>query len=197
MSNTDSRTYQTPATVPKVHRVGGREPDGSPTYIGPWTFSTKMVRDVVEGALRGRVLNACAGKTKLTHSDEIVRNDLNPERDADYNADVCEIDETFDERSFDTVVFDPPFDQAQADDHYESMHARQLAPARKKLAALVRPGGVFVELGWNLHSIGMASTDWERAETHIYDRGPTLQPVYLLIDRRHSRQADLSEAAHV
>lgn len=166
-----------------IHRVGGREPDGSPTYIGPWTFRTKMVRTIVEENLTGRVLNACAGKTKLTHGGgEVVRNDLNPERDADFHIDVCDVDEHFEEDSFDTVVFDPPFDQEQAEEHYESMHARQLVPARKKLIKLVRPGGRFVELGWNLQAAN-EQPGWSREAVHIYDRGPTLQPVFLTVDR--------------
>jgi hypothetical protein len=178
-----------------VHRVGGKEPDGTPTHVGKWTFQTKMIRDVVEGAIEGRVFNACAGKTELTHAGEVVRNDANPERDAEMHVDVCEIDEHLSPESFDSVVFDPPFDQAQADEHYESMHARQLAPARRKLAELVRPGGVFVELGWNMHS-PHAFDGWKREAVHLYDRGPTLQPVFLTVDRRTSRQTTLAGTEH-
>lgn len=167
-----------------MHQVGGREPDGSPSFIGPWTFRTKMVRDIVEDHLTGRVLNACAGKTELTHTAEIVRNDLNPDRDAEYHYDVCEIDEHFDENSFDTVVFDPPFDQAQADEHYKSMHARQLEPARQALATLVRPGGAIIELGWNAHGAS-SYPGWSRDELHIFQRGPCLQPVFLVVDRNY------------
>lgn len=170
-----------------IHRVGGRNRDGSPSFIGPWTFECDQVRRVVEDALTGEVFNACAGKTKLRHSENIIRNDLNPERDADYHVDVGEIDEVFDEDSFDCVVFDPPFDQSQADEHYESMHARDLVPARKKLIALVRPGGVFVELGWNLQSAN-EQRGWTREAVHIFDRGPTLQPVFLTVDRNHQRR---------
>lgn len=170
-----------------IHRIGGRNRDGSPSFIGPWTFQCDQVRRVVEDALTGRVLNACAGKTKLNHSGEIVRNDLNPERDADHHVDVGTIDELFEPDTFDTVVFDPPFDQGQADEHYESMHARQLVPARKKLIELVRPGGVFVELGWNLQSAS-EQRGWGRDALHIFDRGPTLQPVFLTVDRNHQRR---------
>ncbi len=169
-----------------VHNVGGREPDGSPTYIGPWTFETKMVRDVVEDAIEGRTLNACAGKTKLEHDGEIVRNDVNPEMDADHHYDVMEINEHFEPGSFDSVVFDPPFDQSQSEEHY-GMHDTRRGPARRKLADLVRRGGVFVELGWNDHGPGLGYDDsWYREECHRYRRGPSYQPVFLTVDRRRT-----------
>ena len=97
-----------------VHRVGGKHPDGKPIAIGRWTFEAPQVRSVVESecGVDTNVLNACAGKTKLsTHKRQVVRNDLNPERSAHTHYDVCEIDEHFGEDSFDVVVFDPPFDQ--------------------------------------------------------------------------------------
>ncbi len=170
-----------------VHNVGGREPDGSPTFIGAWTFETRMVREVVERWLEGRVLNACAGKTELEHDGEIVRNDLNPEMEADMHVDVMEIDEYFDEDSFETVVFDPPFDQSQAEEHYDGMHDTKRGPARRKLMELVRPGGLFVECGWNDHGPGLGYDDsWYREECHRYRRGPSYQPIFLTVDRRRS-----------
>jgi hypothetical protein len=174
-----------------VHNVGGREPDGNPTYIGPWTFDTKLVRDVVERWLKGRVLNACAGKTRLSHSQEVVRNDINPEREADHHTDVRAITDLFSQDSFDTVVFDPPFDQTQADDHYGGMHDRERGPARRKLAALVRPGGIFIECGWNDHGPALADDCWRREECHRYRRGPSYQPMFLTVDRRETRQTTL------
>ena len=80
-----------------------------------WTFQSDKIREWVESHLQGSVLNACAGKTYLQHSGEIVRNDLNEDRDADYHYDVIEIADHFPSNSFDTVVFDPPFSSEQSD----------------------------------------------------------------------------------
>lgn len=170
----------------EIHQVGGKHPGGKPIAIGRWTFETPVVRRVVEDALGNEILNACAGKTKLSDAGGhvIVRNDINPERDADHHFDVCEIDEHFDGNSFDTVVFDPPFDQGQADEHYDGMHASDIGEARKALAKLVCPGGKLIELGWNSHSVA-AWRDWTREELHIFERGPCLKPVFLTVDWNH------------
>lgn len=183
----EQETYHGGIPPDNIHHVGGREKDGSPTYIGPWTFRTGMVRRVVEDAIHGRTLNACAGKTKLSihAASEIIRNDLNPEMDADFHHDVTQIDELFPPNSFDAVVFDPPYDQTQADEHYDGMHDRDRGPARQKLATLVRVGGTFVELGWNLHSIADQSGDWDDDPPHLFRRGPSYRPVFLTIDHRN------------
>lgn len=172
--------------------IGGREPDGSPSYIGPWTFKCGTVRRIVEEWMFGDVLNACAGKTHLSKraADTIVRNDLNPDIDAHHHVDVVEIDSIFSPRSFDTVVFDPPYDQTQADEHYEGMHDRERGPARRKLAQLVEPGGVFLELGWNLHAPSDQSDKWVAEETFLFRRGPSHQPVFLTVDRKVQTRLD-------
>jgi len=94
---------------------GGRNSDGSPRMLSRWTLEYGPARRIVGEYIHGRTLNACAGKTKLQHDGEIVRNDLDPKRDADTHLDVAEIADHFEPRSFDTVIFDPPFDQKQAD----------------------------------------------------------------------------------
>lgn len=166
-----------------VHRLGGRDKDGKPSFLGRWTFDTTVVRRVVEDALQGRVLNATAGKTRLRHGGgEIVRNDINPDIPADTRYDVCVIDEHFDPGSFDTCILDPPFDAGQAEKRYEGFHAKEVTAAREALSNLVAPGGVLVEFGWNSHGAA-AYRGWVRKEMHIFQRGPCLPDVFGVIDR--------------
>jgi len=167
----------------RIHNVGGKEPDGKPTRIGRWTFGTKIVREVVLDAVDGRVLNACAGETQLQKRGcTFVRNDLNPDKNAEYHHDVREIDAFFDEESFDAVINDPPFDPGRADKLYEGFHATGYMDAREACAALVKPGGTYVELGWN--SWGLSGFDeWERVTHHLY-RQPFKADVHLVVDRR-------------
>lgn len=168
-----------------IHNVGGKEPDGKPTRIGKWTFSTKMVRDVVLDNVSGRVLNACAGQTHLSEYKRgctFIRNDLNPEIDADHHHDVRELDDHLESESFDAAVLDPPFSPDRGEKLYEGFHASGYMDARKAVSALVKPGGTYVELGWN--SWGIADMEgWERVAHHIY-RQPFKADVHLVVDER-------------
>lgn len=165
---------------------GGTEKDGTPRHVGKWTFHNGLIRRHVERVIHGDVLNACAGETRLRHpAGTVHHNDLNPKIDADTHHDVEQIDDYFESGTFDAVVFDPPYTQEQADEHYESMHARKAGPARRKLASLLRPGGTFVEFGFNMYG----PTDindlkgWTRSEVHLFRRGPGRQPVFMVVDR--------------
>jgi hypothetical protein len=168
--------------------IGGKEPDGKPAAIDRWTFQTKKVRDTLLPFLNGRVLNAFAGKTRLDEYKrgiEEVRNDLNPDRDADYHVDAADLGEIFDDRTFDVVVLDPPFDQQQADEHYDSMHARDMGEIRKTVAPLVKPGGRIVEFGWNLWGAADYFDGWVRDEKLLFRRGiPDRQPMLMVVDRK-------------
>lgn len=87
-----------------------------------WTFESTPIREWVENRLEGRVLNVCAGETKLEHDNEIVRNDLSPDIDADSHYDAAELSAHYDESSFDFIVFDPPWTLYQANLRYEGRH---------------------------------------------------------------------------
>lgn len=120
-----------------------------------WTFTNKKVKRWCESQLRGRVLNACAGKTKLAHDHEIVRNDIDEERDADMHVDVCEIADHLEPGSFDTVVYDPPFSHYQANKHYDGQQVSKPPVAKREFHELLRPGGRVVQFGFTSTNMPM------------------------------------------
>jgi hypothetical protein len=172
-------------------KVGGKEPDGKPTRIGAWTFETRMVRDIVLDYVDGRVLNACAGETKLSdykRGVEFVRNDINESKDADHHYDVRILDWMLEWEQFDAVIFDPPFDPGRAAKLYEGWQASEYTATRKALANLVKPGGVVVELGWNTYALGDAD-GWERVAWYDYPQAPFKGDVHLTVDRKVNQPA--------
>jgi hypothetical protein len=171
-------------------KVGGKEPDGKPTRIGKWTFATKMVRDVVLDHVGGRVLNACAGETKLSNYKrgcEFVRNDLDESIPADSHVDVREIHHEYGDGSFDAAVLDPPFDPGRAAKLYEGWHGSEYSSARDAVGQLVKPGGTVVELGWNSYGLG-DKDGWERQAWYIYPQASFKGDVHLTVDRRINQQ---------
>jgi hypothetical protein len=171
----------------EIESNGGRDADGSARMLSRWTFEYTPARDILREEMHGRTLNACAGKTKLEHDAEIVRNDLNPERDAAYHHDVTAIAEYFEPQSFDTIIFDPPFDEKQAETKYDGMHAMDVYAALEQFNELVRPGGAVITFGWN--SWGMRSFPaFERSRTTLLQRGPIHRDVIVTVDRRTAAQ---------
>lgn len=167
---------------------GGRNEDGSPRTLSRWTFEYGPAREIVEDYIHGpdgyRVLNACAGRTKLDTPVEVVRNDLNPDIDADLHVDVAEIDEHV-VGTFDAIIFDPPFDEKQAEDKYDGMHAGDMYAALESFRSLSHMSTVVLCFGWN--SWGMQSFDeFDREEIYLLQRGPCLRDVIVTVDRRNS-----------
>ena len=138
-----------------------------------WTFQSKKIRRWVEERLQGRVLNACAGKTKLAHDHEIVRNDLDENRDADLHVDVCEIADHLEAESFDTILYDPPFSENQATRSYElddgdAVVAGNDAVAKRQFDELLRPGGRVIQFGYTTTCMPM-SMKYDRLEAVIWN----------------------------
>lgn len=114
-----------------------------------WTFSVDAMRKAVETHLEGRVLNLFAGQTKLNHTDEIVRNDINEDIDADYHVDAVEVGDVFDENSFQTVILDPPFSIRNAILKYDGEHVGKWNLVADGVEQVLQPGGVVVSFGHN------------------------------------------------
>lgn len=151
-------------------RSRGIDPDMKFYTVMPskWTFESDKIKEWVESHLEGRVLNACAGKVKLSHDDEVVRNDLNPEMEADYHEDVCSISDLFERRSFDTVVFDPPFSRNQAEKQYSGLQPEDWKAAIDEFNELLGGGGKIIQLGFTATCVSRAQP-YRKVEVAVFN----------------------------
>ena len=133
-----------------------------------WTFQSDKIRTWVEHRLEGRVLNACAGKTKLNHDDEVIRNDIDEDRDADLHVDVTEIADYFDRCSFDTIVFDPPFSQNQSNESYDGQMVGSDALAKRQFHELLKGGGAVIGFGFTTTNMPIA-LGYEREAVAVFN----------------------------
>ena len=167
--------------------IEGRRDDIKLSYwtVQPnkWTFQSAKIRQWVEQQLRGRVLNACAGKTKLAHDHEIVRNDIDEQRDADLHVDVCEIADHFEPESFDTILYDPPFSQYQASRSYEGKTVGDSALAKRQFHELLRPGGRVIQFGFTTTCMPM-ELGYERREVAVWNTLGQMNDYLSVIDAK-------------
>lgn len=150
-----------------------------------WTFQSDKIREWVESNLHGKVLNACAGKTKLSHAGEIHRNDYNPERDADTHVDVIEIAGHFTPNTFDCIVFDPPFSSHQADSSYDGVQVAEIGQAMREFDQLLREGGTVIQMGFTTTCMP-GELDYTRQEVAIFNTLGRMNDWLGTVDKRMS-----------
>jgi len=148
-----------------------------------WTFQSDKIRQWVEKRLRGRTLNGCAGKTKLANDHEIVRNDIDEQRDADLHVDVCQIAGELEHESFGTIVYDPPFSQYQSQRTYNGKEVGDSALAKRQFDALLKPGGRVIQFGFTTTCMPM-SLGYERMEVAVWNTLGQMNDYLSTIDKK-------------
>jgi len=172
--------------LPRVKKIGGKEPGGKPAALGPWTFSTKIVRDQLLPYVRGDVLNVFAGKTRLSaNGANIIRNDINPEIEADYHLPASELVNEFGAGELDVVILDPPYNKRQAEEHYDGEYVPNFPLVRKEFAKCVGVGGYLIEFGFDMWGMGDYSDAFDREDAILFRRGVVERPpVFMTVDKR-------------
>jgi len=133
-----------------------------------WTFEADETRKWVESHLGGRVLNAFAGMTKLSHSSEIVRNDASPDRPADYHMDVNELGDVLQANSFDCIVHDPPWSARQSEESYDGFQAGEVGETMELYDRLLKPNGKVIGVGFTA-SLMPERLGYSREEMVIFE----------------------------
>lgn len=184
-----------------------------------WTFEDETIRRWVESHFEpgDKILNACAGETKLTAppNGRIVRNDVNEERDADYHRDVATLAAVpeFDPSEFDLIIFDPPWSVYQSNLRYEgNLVTKDGVPeidlttlpfdtpgpdektqlghsrlAKEGFDYLLKPGGMFVEL--TFHGTAMPNRlGYEQVRRAIFNPLGEAKAVIGSVDQKVRRE---------
>lgn len=184
-----------------------------------WTFDDDTIRAWVESHFEpgDAILNACAGATKLTPppGGEIVRNDANPDRDADYHRDVAELAavSAFSREEFDVILFDPPWSLYQSNLRYSGEHVTKEGTteidlgelpfetpsagektqlghsrlAKEGFDYLLQPGGCVIEL--TFHGTAMPSRlGYEQVRRAVFNPVGEAKAVIGSVDRKVRQQ---------
>ena len=134
-----------------------------------WTFQCPAVRKWVEKRLSGKVLNACAGETQLSHNDKIHRNDVNEDRPANTHYNLKELHKHID-GPFDTVVYDPPWSVFQVNDKYEGRGQdtiKQSTLMARAIDDLTESGSVVLSFGYTINMLP-TSMNFELVDAAVF-----------------------------
>lgn len=154
-----------------------------------WTFQPPKIRRLVEKELEGRVLNLFAGKTKLKHRGEIVRNDLDESIDADHHFDAMEVDEHFNREEFDTVILDPPYTLRKSREKYQGKYKGKFTKIKEKVVPLVRPGGKVITFGYS--STGMSKKrGFEKEKIYLINHLGDHNDTICVVERKYQRSLE-------
>jgi hypothetical protein len=118
-----------------------------------WTFEPPKVNKVVEEELEGTVLNLFAGMTKLEHDGEVIRVDMDEDKDADYNMSALEFLEKTD-MNFDTVLLDPPYNVRKSREKYEGEYMGNFTKIKQELVDRINENGKVFTFGYATTGMG-------------------------------------------
>lgn len=151
-----------------------------------WTFQAPKLRAYVEARLIGRTLNLFGGVTRLAHTGEIIHNDFKPEllRDGDWCRDACDLTQWLDsEKSFDTVILDPPWSFHQAVISYGIKKAQKITHAKDVIDYVLKPGGRVITLAFNSNAMGV-TRGYDKEEILLVAQGASHNDILVVVERQ-------------
>ena len=122
------------------------------TRIRKYTFESTKIKQWVESNSAGKVLNLFAGSTLLDLEE--VRNDLNPEANADYNLDAVDFVKSWEGEKFDTIILDPPYNYRKAMELYQGRYSSRFKILADLIPEILNPNGKVISFGYHSTFLG-------------------------------------------
>lgn len=126
-----------------------------------WTFKIKPIRELIsEEMTTGVWVDPFAGY----NSPANIRNDIDPESNAEYHMDALDFLKTIKSESADGVIYDPPYSVRQASECYKK-HGLEKFTAKvtrwdywrdikREIRRIIKKGGKAICCGWSSNGVG-------------------------------------------
>jgi len=121
-----------------------------------YTFEAPKVKKWTEKWCKGRVLNLFAGKTSLNINE--FRNDIDINCPANTHLDAYELVLKFikENKKFDTIILDPPWNYRKAREKYEGRWIGKLTKVKNLLSQILNNKGRVIY--WGYDTVGMSKS---------------------------------------
>jgi len=116
-----------------------------------FTFEQPQLKLWTEKWCKGKVLNLFGGKTKL-NCDEF-RVDINNDMIADWYGDAYKFITTT-KMTFDTIVFDPPYNLRKAREKYDGKYIGSLTKIKNNITRILNTNGRIIHFGYDTTGMG-------------------------------------------
>lgn len=122
------------------------------------TFEIKPVNDLIMKYKWGLSIDPFANTSKIAD----ITNDID-QYETDFNMDALDFLKTFDDRSVNTVLFDPPFSPRQVSECYKKLkmtvnkgttQSSFWSNLKKEISRIITHDGICISCGWNSGGIG-------------------------------------------
>lgn len=118
------------------------------------TFSIKPIENLIHKYAFGKIIDPFANNSKLA----TVTNDLDTQYDTDYHLDALDFLKIFEDKSVDTVLYDPLYSPRQVSEYYKKLgktvnmqttQASYWAKQKDEIARITKPSSIVISCGWN------------------------------------------------
>lgn len=126
-----------------------------------WTFSIKPIKELLEEELNP--LDLWIDPFSGMYSPARIKNDLNPEMNAEYHLDAIDFVKLQKDTSVDGVLFDPPYSVRQVAECYKGIGRKVVqedtqmtfySSIKDEIARVLKPGGKVICCGWTTNGLG-------------------------------------------
>jgi len=158
------------------------------TPLSRYTFDSPKIMDwIVKHCTDKYVLNLFAGKNKLSHCCEEVRNDKDVTMNADHHMDALNFVKAYPRfqpcRLFEVVVLDPPYSFRKSMEMYNGHRASRFNQVKDALPTILVPDGRVITFGYHSVSMGM-SRGFEQEEILLMSHGGAIHDTIAVVEKR-------------
>lgn len=123
------------------------------------TFSIKPINELIHRYAYGQIIDPFANNSTLA----TITNDLDMQYDTDYHMDALDFLKIFDDKSIDTVLYDPPYSPRQVSECYKNLgqtvnmqttQSSYWSKQKEQIGRIIKQNGVVITCSWNSGGIG-------------------------------------------
>lgn len=149
---------------------------------GRWTFKIQPITKLIqEEWIEGIWIDPFAGEFSPAH----IRNDISPDRKAEYHLDALEFLRQQESNSVDGILYDPPYSITQARMYgkkkFSSM--KYWGDCKNEMARVLKPGGKIISFGWNSNGIGKGRY-FEKTRILLVPHGGSKNDTIVVVEKK-------------